>query len=52
VHPIPPDGLYTDWDYKKPAASAAKYYNAVITAPGGTHRMAPTSTASMTTRAT
>jgi len=28
VHPIPPDGLYTSWDYN--AGVAVKYYNAVI----------------------
>ena len=27
VHPIPPDGLYTDWDYNK--GVAVKYYNAL-----------------------
>jgi hypothetical protein len=27
VHPIPPDGLYTSWDYNKEAAST--YYNSV-----------------------
>jgi hypothetical protein len=27
VHPIPPDGLYTSWDYN--AGVAAKYYNAL-----------------------
>jgi hypothetical protein len=27
VHPIPPDGLYTSWDYNKGAA--VKYYNTV-----------------------
>jgi cysteine-rich repeat protein len=29
VHPIPPDGLYTSWDYN--AGVAVKYYNAVNT---------------------
>src|SRR4029079_12102225 len=28
VHPIPPDGLYTSWDYNR--GVAAKYYNRVI----------------------
>src|SRR6185369_11398999 len=28
VHPIPPDGLYTSWDYNH--GVVAKYYNAVI----------------------
>ena len=27
VHPIPPDGLYTSWDYNK--GVAVKYYNAI-----------------------
>jgi hypothetical protein len=27
VHPIPPDGLYTSWDYNK--GVAAKYYNTI-----------------------
>jgi hypothetical protein len=30
VHPIPPDGLYTSWDYNKDVA--ATYYNTVKTA--------------------
>jgi cysteine-rich repeat protein len=30
VHPIPPDGLYTSWDYN--AGVAVKYYNAIISA--------------------
>jgi hypothetical protein len=29
VHPIPPDGLYTSWDYNQ--AVVAKYYNAIKT---------------------
>ncbi len=27
VHPIPPDGIYTDWDYNK--GVAVKYFNAI-----------------------
>jgi hypothetical protein len=30
VHPIPPDGLYTSWDYNR--GVAAKYYNTIKTA--------------------